>query len=72
MFLTNAELAELTGYTNPAYQSKWLTTRGYPFEVSVLRRPRVLRAYVERRLGLATTVPAGQTEPDFSSWRKSV
>lgn len=70
MFLSRDELADLTGYTTPAYQCKWLDRAGYPFETSAAGRPKVLRAYVERRLGLADAVVAAEVEPDFSRWMK--
>lgn len=51
MFLTSTELAELTGYTVPAYQRRWLAKHGYPHEIAANGRPVVSRAYVDARLG---------------------
>ena len=68
MFLTPDELAELTGYKTPARQCRWLDRAGYPFETAATGRPKVLRAFVERRLGLAAQSPATPTEPNFSRW----
>ena len=68
MFLDTNELAELTGYVIPFHQCKWLDRHGYPFELSRAARPKVLKAYVEQRLGLATAKVKAETEPDFSRW----
>lgn len=68
MFLSAQDLAELTGYQLPAYQVRWLDRHGYAFELSKGGRPKVLRAYVEKRLGLGNTTPMGHAEPDFSKW----
>jgi len=70
MFLTLDELRDLTGYALPAYQCRWLDRRGYPFETTGNGRPKVLRGYVEKRLGLLTAVTLDETEPDFSRWKK--
>ena len=36
MFLTRAELADLTGYHLPDWQIRWLVAHGWRFERSVL------------------------------------
>ncbi len=70
MFLTPDELSDLTGYVIPAYQARWLNRSGYPFELSASGRPKVLRAYVERRLGLSDVKGVQSvSEPDFSRWK---
>lgn len=51
MFLAEAELVTLTGYTLPAKQKAWLRARGWVFEVDRWGRPIVSRAHAERRLG---------------------
>lgn len=72
MFLTPDELADLTGYVVPAYQVKWLDRAGYPFETNAAGRPKVLRAYVERRLGIGGEAPGTSADvPDFSRWAKA-
>jgi hypothetical protein len=55
MFLTPEELVELTGYNRMADQRKWLTARGWRFEVSAIGRPIVARSYAENILGLSST-----------------
>lgn len=71
LLLTADELEDLTEYKVGYYQAKWLKAHGYPFELTNSGKPRVLRAFVEKRLGLASAVPMSQTEPDFSSWKKA-
>lgn len=68
LFLTHPEIVELTGYQVAHYQSCWLNEHGYPFERTVSGKPRVLRAYVEKRLGLSSAEQQMQTKPDFSYW----
>jgi hypothetical protein len=50
LFLTAAELEELTGYKRPHEQKKWLDDRRWRFETNAAGVPRVARAYLERRL----------------------
>lgn len=50
MFLTDAELTELTGYKRPADQRRWLTEHAWIFEISRTGRPRVLSSYVENKM----------------------
>jgi hypothetical protein len=57
MLLTPADLEALTGYSRPAHQARWLREHGWPFEVGGDRRPKVLRAYAERRLGGVNSPP---------------
>ncbi len=71
LFLTSDEVLTLTGYKVGHYQAQWLKSNGYPFERTISGKPRVLRAFVEKRLGIASAVPMSQTEPDFSSWKKA-
>lgn len=51
MFLSEAELRELTGYKRTDKQREWLRERQYPFDLDARERPKVLRAHVESRLG---------------------
>ena len=55
MLLTAEQVADLTGYVKPTAQVGWLRQRGWRFEVGGDGRPKVLRAYVERQLGLQDT-----------------
>jgi hypothetical protein len=51
MFLTRDEIAELTGYKRPSAQIRWFKAHGWPFEISSLGEPKILRAVVLARLG---------------------
>lgn len=42
MFLTDAELKELTGYQRPKQIMRWLSQHGYRYEVAADGWPRVL------------------------------
>lgn len=50
MFLTRADLIELTGYQRPAAIMRWLTKNGYPFAVAGDGWPRVMADAVRARL----------------------
>lgn len=50
MFLTPAELKELTDLEQHAAQIRWLTDRGWKFEIGASGRPKVLRAEAERHM----------------------
>ncbi len=50
LFLSRDELQELTGYRQAAAQMRWLTDRGWRFEVGGDGRPKVARAEQERRM----------------------
>lgn len=64
MFLTPEEITALTDYKRPADQIRWLTERGYRFEVGASGRPKVLRSVVEQRLGVSKSTHA-PTAPRF-------
>lgn len=51
MFLTDAELRELTGYAYCSKQIEWLRRNNWKFEVTAQHRPKVARIYFEARLG---------------------
>lgn len=53
LFLTADELAELTGYTAPRSQRKWLDANGYRYAVNANNQPKVARDYLLSRLGVA-------------------
>lgn len=63
MILTDAELRDLTGYPKDpqstkrryADQRRWLTDRGWLFEVAATGKPVVMRSYAEGRLGAMPT-----------------
>lgn len=51
LFLTADELRELTGFKRPSAQARWLKSHGWPFEISALGAPKVLRGVAVARLG---------------------
>lgn len=51
MFLNKMEIIELTGIKQFEKQRKWLTERGYIYDISVDGRLVVLRAHIEKKLG---------------------
>jgi hypothetical protein len=64
-YLSPAELHELTERSQPAAQIRWLRRRAWRFTTSAEGRPRVLRAYRDRRLGGADSPAVEQPEPDW-------
>lgn len=72
MFLTPAELAELTGYKRPSAQARWLTSHGWRFALNAAGHPRVARAYFERRMVARDGRPLAVVDcppPDWSAAR---
>lgn len=68
LFLTPDELRELTGLRVPAYQCRWLEKHSYPFETNASGKPKVLRAFLMHKLGMAQQPAAGlSTEPNFDA-----
>lgn len=73
LFLTEEELAELTGRSRSDCQRRWLEKNGWIHTVNLNGRPVVSRAYVEKRLG-AGQVASGSTAlvtPNFDALRKA-
>lgn len=68
MFLSHAELAELTERKTKRLQIVWLKTNGFHFAVGANGHPRVLREHVQARLGgfrVANTKPS--PEPNWAA-----
>jgi hypothetical protein len=51
MFMTQQELDDLTGYTKPSAQIRWLQAERIPYKVGGDDRPKVLRSVVIAVLG---------------------
>lgn len=51
MFMTPAEVAEMTGYLRPKDQARWLQTEKFGFVIGADGKPKVLRQVVLARLG---------------------
>lgn len=69
-FLTDVELAELTECTQSAAQRRWLDGNHWPYELSARGRPRVLRKFMEKKLGLAEQLQKRGSQPDRSALEK--
>ena len=64
LFLTAADIQDLTGYQRAHDQIRWLRQRTFVFELGADGKPRILRSYVERRMGGAVeSPPAPKREP---------
>jgi hypothetical protein len=61
MFLTEPMLISLTGYRRKADQRRWLDERQWPYEVTATGRPKVLKAFVEARMGAQIGSSLGST-----------
>ncbi len=74
LFLSTAELAELTGRKLNGAQCQWLKTNGYSFTKNANGRPIVARGHVLARLGVisagADVIAAQSPRPNFSAIRK--
>jgi len=68
MFLSEAELIELTGYQRMADQRRWLNARDWRFEQSRIGRPIVSRAYADQKLGFTT----GQVATQRKAWTPNI
>lgn len=51
MFLTDAEITELTGYRQSSKQVAMLRRQGVPFHVNAAGHPKVARAVIESGAG---------------------
>jgi len=71
MFLTTDQIADLTGYQRHADQRKWLTARGWVFEVAATGRPIVSAAYAEQRLGGTEPKKKPAWQPNLAAIRKA-
>jgi hypothetical protein len=59
LFLTRAEVKDLTGREQPAAQKRWLQANGWVFEEDAAGRPKVARAYFFNRMARTeSTAPA--------------
>lgn len=62
MFMTQQEIADLTGYQKPSRQIAWLTAEKFGFVVGGDGHPKVLRDVVLSRLG---AVKSPKKEPQL-------
>lgn len=69
MFLTAADLEELTGYRRPSAQARWLRDHRWRFEKNAAGHPRVARAYFERRMVAREAGAVDFPPPDWTAAR---
>lgn len=69
LFLSNDELRELTDLKIPKAQMRWLSKHLYPFEISAIGKPKVLRSLVLERLS-KQSITNTFNEPNFDAIRK--
>ncbi len=65
MFLTIAELRELTDLERQAAIRRWLDRQRIPFIVAANGWPKVLRCVIMERLGAQVTAPTAEPELIF-------
>lgn len=63
-FLTSEEVQELTDYFRPKEQIQWLAQHGWTFEVSSQGKPKILRQYMQQRLGIAQDKKTAVNKPN--------
>ena len=68
MFLTDADIERLTGYTKPKHQAAELERRGIPHFVNKRRQIVVTWAAVEAALGARDRSSGPASEPDLTVW----
>lgn len=69
LLLTSDELRELTDLKIPKAQMRWLNEHQFPYEVSASGKPKVLRAFLVKRLDTFNTSSKQLSEPNFDSIR---
>lgn len=51
MFLNDAEIKELTGYTQTAAQIKWLRQNGLIFRIGGDNKPKIAKSHIDQIFG---------------------
>lgn len=64
-YLSPDELRDLTDSPMAGRQIGWLRLHGWKFAVGLGGRPKVLRSYRDKRLGVAETTAPERIEPDW-------
>lgn len=59
LFLTPAELVDLTGFKAPHCQARWLTRNRWRFVLNRRREPKVARQHFADRMGCSDGTVAG-------------
>ena len=50
LFLAPMEIFEMTGLQQPCAQKKWLTVNGWIFQVDARGRPKIARAFFDKKM----------------------
>jgi hypothetical protein len=66
MFLNKDEVHELTGYKYLAKQILWLNSHGYRYEINKNGHPKILKSFVETRLGELTARYSRKNKPQLN------
>ena len=73
IFLSEDEVAELTGFKSRARQRQWLSERGWRFVLSGSGKPIVARKYAEKMLGCGSDDGTPSTlAPNFGAILRAV
>lgn len=76
LFLSSAELADLTGFKMRTGQMRWLDQNRWRYAVARYRQPRVARDYFQQRMGAlpsgasataVATAEASLEQPNFAA-----
>jgi len=63
LFLTTAELEELTGFRSTRHQTRWLEKNRWRFALDRREQPKVARAHFNERMGAGPTKASAQADP---------
>jgi len=66
MFLTDEEVADLTGYRQPSKQVAQLRQQGIPFHTNAAGHPKVARAILEGKHAQPVVAPAKSWSPSWA------
>ncbi len=64
--MSKEEIEELTGFKMPYKQCTWLDTHAYPYDKTASGKPKVLKSYLEHRLGHQSNNVHAQ-QPNFDA-----
>jgi|GEM_PF-1058302 hypothetical protein len=68
MFLSEEEVQEFTGYKRAGDQKQWLDQQGYSFTINAIGKVIMLRAYIEKILGVEPISTPRKARPKEPNW----
>ena len=68
-FLMPEEVVMLTGFKLAKKQIRWLSSKGWRFEINGNRRPILARKYAEKMLGCGEVEAPSSAQPNFNALR---